>query len=62
MDEVREQMIGFLARWHPYALPRLRTEIDRGGPVAAQGPAASRVPSSPRAEDGDDAGVAADSL
>jgi small-conductance mechanosensitive channel len=57
---VRERMIAFLAREHPYALPRLRAhvEVERGGePAQARAPGRqAEIPNSPRAEDGDAAG------
>ena len=56
---VRERMIGFLARRHPYALPRLRAEIGREDPGAGGHAAADAVPDSPRAEDADDDGAPA---
>lgn len=50
---VRERMIDFLARHHPYALPRLRAQIDRdAGPAAPRRGPAPGAPDSPRAEDG----------
>jgi len=50
---VRERMIDFLAREHPYALPRLRAEIGRQAeaPYPLQGGAPADV-RSPGAEDG----------
>ncbi len=54
---VRERMIDFLARAHPYALPRVRAVLERAGdgPAGGHG-AAMEIPSSPRAEDVDAAG------
>src|SRR5690606_8124713 len=50
---VRERMIDFLARHHPYALPRLRVQIDRdAGPAAPWRGPAPGAPASPRAADG----------
>ena len=55
---VRERMIDFLACKHPYALPRLRAQIERDAePGSAQGSHAE-VPDSPRAEDGGEVPVA----
>ena len=52
---VRERMIDFLTRQHPYALPRLRAEIEQA--EQARTPSARQprpeIPSSPRAEDVD---------
>src|SRR5690606_8791367 len=46
---VRERMIDFLARHHPYALPRLRAQIDRdAGPAAPWRGPAPGAPDSPR--------------
>ncbi|WP_447730834.1 mechanosensitive ion channel family protein [Pseudoxanthomonas suwonensis] len=52
---VRERMIDFLARHHPYALPRLRAQIDVAGeePMRRRHDAGTEVPDSPRAEDGE---------
>ncbi len=54
---VRERMIAFLATHHPYALPRLRAQVDTGpdtGPARVPRPSADAdVPDSPRAEDGE---------
>jgi small-conductance mechanosensitive channel len=56
---VRERMIDFLARQHPESLPRLRAQVDlerEPGPGRQRsGPTSADIPSSPRAEDGDDA-------
>lgn len=65
----RERMIDYLARCHPYALPRLRADLARDDPArtgrpgqapAPPGPAVSAT-SSPGAEDGQGAPDAADS-
>ncbi|TWH14860.1 MULTISPECIES: mechanosensitive ion channel family protein [Pseudoxanthomonas] len=51
---VRERMIDFLVRHHPYALPRLRAQIDRDeAPQRGRYQAPPDVPDSPRAEDGE---------
>lgn len=50
---VRERMIDFLACKHPYALPRLRAQIDREPEQAARQGRHAEVPDSPRAEDGE---------
>ncbi|WP_372012277.1 mechanosensitive ion channel family protein [Pseudoxanthomonas sp. 10H] len=55
---VRERMIAFLAARHPYALPRLRAEVELDGatePATGSPRPAGDIPSSPRAEDGDEA-------
>lgn len=50
---VRERMIDFLACKHPYALPRLRAQIDREPDQAVRQGSHAEVPDSPRAEDGE---------
>ncbi|ADV28141.1 MscS Mechanosensitive ion channel [Pseudoxanthomonas suwonensis 11-1] len=52
---VRERMIDFLASKHPYALPRMRAQIDVAGeePMRRRHDAGVEVPDSPRAEDGE---------
>ncbi len=52
---VRERMVAFLAEQHPYALPRLRAEIEQAGPEGRRTGAQARpeIPDSPRAEDAD---------
>ncbi|WP_231497031.1 mechanosensitive ion channel family protein [Pseudoxanthomonas suwonensis] len=53
---VRERMIGFLAQHYPHALPRLRAEVvSDAGRRVPRTDAATEVPSSPRAEDMEDA-------
>ena len=52
--QVRERMLDFLVRMHPQALPRVRTQLQRGPDVPAAGVAAQAVGSdvrSPGAED-----------
>jgi small-conductance mechanosensitive channel len=59
---VRERMIAFLATHHAYALPRLRAQVERKGdptPVASTRRPTANIPSSPRAEDGGPAPLAA---